>query len=79
MVQVGYILKMPKEKKVSVGSRLRSFIKEHSKNVLTTDGKVLRCVPCDMLIDSDYKISVVQHMSTKGHLEAIKRKGNHFL
>ncbi len=69
---------MPKEKKVSVGTRLRRFIKKHSKNVLTTDGKVLRCVPCDMPIDSDSKILVVQHMSTKGHLEAIKRKGKQF-
>ena len=67
-----FIFEMPKEKKEK-SAILRSFVSEFGKNVFSTDGKILFCVPCEKAVTADSRFQVNQHLSTGKHQAAVLR------
>jgi hypothetical protein len=68
-------LKMPKIKS-TVGSRLRSFVSEFGADIFSTDGMVLFCKVCNVVVSFEKKFTTQQHISRDKHARGIQRKLN---
>ena len=66
------IFEMPKDKQEK-SSVLRGYVTEFGKNVFSTDGKILFCVPCEKVVSAEKNFQVNQHLSTGKHKSAVLR------
>lgn len=48
------------EEKIPLVKRMRSFVSEFSDQVVSTDGKILFCRPCEIKINCEKRFAVIQ-------------------
>jgi hypothetical protein len=63
---------MPKEKKKTQISRLKSFILEFGDNIFSSDGRVLFCKICEIKVKYERRCSIIQHIQTVKYVKMIK-------
>jgi len=63
---------MPKEKQTGA-SRLQHFVSEFGADIFSTDNKVLICKVCEVIISSDKRFIIIQHITSDQH-----KRGVHF-
>ena len=66
---------MPKQK-ASKSKVLRAYVSEFGETILSTDGAVLNCIPCEKVLNADTRFQVVQHLETGKHKKCVERKNS---
>ncbi|KAL4143001.1 hypothetical protein QTP88_005383 [Uroleucon formosanum] len=64
---------MPKEK-ISLGQRLRSYVREFDADTFSYDSSMLFCKYCEIKVNCEKRFNVTQHLKTEKHTKAIKRR-----
>ncbi|KAL4120274.1 hypothetical protein QTP88_012996 [Uroleucon formosanum] len=64
---------MPKEK-ISLGQRLRSYVREFGADTFSYDSSMLFCKYCEIKVNCEKRFNVTQHLKTEKHTKAIKRR-----
>jgi len=64
---------MPKEK-ISLGQRLRSYVREFGADTFSYDSSMLFCKYCEIKVNCEKRFNVTQHLKTEKHTKAIKRQ-----
>lgn len=63
---------MPKVK-TSNPSRVKSYIFEYGENIFSSDGNILFCKICDVIVKYKKRFTILQHIKTGKHVRGFQR------
>lgn len=59
--------------KLSISSRLHSYVSEYGNDIFSSDGKVLFCKVCNVKVSALKQFTVEQYINRKKHTRGVER------